>query len=411
MGKATGLMKELSGKIGPLQFQQTKSGKVAVFVAPEVPDTPLRTKKQMEIRLAWGNLGAVYSQFHKTLKRSHEGLAAGTSDYNAFIKENTRMTCVYLKKSELANGGCVLAPYKISDGKLPSIYYDADDQGVLVTDIELGDLVIGEETTVSEFSVAVLTLNDDYEDGDQITFFYGVQMVEPGTGVPRAKIKGQKVKLDVSDDTLLWSCVTGLGFSTVDGYLGMNISIENGAAAWVHSREDEQGTLKVSSQKMTVDSSVLASYMGDAAFEASVQSYGGITNRKVFLRPDDETNVAQGIWYGGGTGTGGNTGGGSGSVTPSTPKLTISRSGTGTSTVTVNGEGVSSGAEIAGGTEVTVSVTPAEGATPTASLNGNTVTLTESEGVYTGSFSMPSGNATLVINSGGASGGGSGDMD
>lgn len=411
MGKATGLMKELSGKIGPLQFQQTKSGKVAVFVAPEVPDTPLRTKKQMEIRLAWGNLGAVYSQFHKTLKRSHEGLAAGTSDYNAFIKENTRMTCVYLKKSELANGGCVLAPYKISDGKLPSIYYDADDQGVLVTDIELGDLVIGEETTVSEFSVAVLTLNDDYEDGDQITFFYGVQMVEPGTGVPRAKIKGQKVKLDVSDDTLLWSCVTGLGFSTVDGYLGMNISIENGAAAWVHSREDEQGTLKVSSQKMTVDSSVLASYMGDAAFEASVQSYGGITNRKVFLRPDDETNVAQGIWYGGGTGTGGNTGGGSGSVTPSTPKLTISRIGTGTSTVTVNGEGVSSGAEIAGGTEVTVSVTPAEGATPTASLNGNTVTLTESEGVYTGSFSMPSGNATLVINSGGASGGGSGDMD
>lgn len=411
MGKATGLMKELSGKIGPLQFQQTKSGKVAVFVAPEVPDTPLRTKKQMEIRLAWGNLGAVYSQFHKTLKRSHEGLAAGTSDYNAFIKENTRMTCVYLKKSELANGGCVLAPYKISDGKLPSIYYDADDQGVLVTDIELGDLVIGEETTVSEFSVAVLTLNDDYEDGDQITFFYGVQMVEPGTGVPRAKIKGQKVKLDVSDDTLLWSCVTGLGFSTVDGYLGMNISIENGAAAWVHSREDEQGTLKVSSQKMTVDSSVLASYMGDAAFEASVQSYGGITNRKVFLRPDDETNVAQGIWYGGGTGTGGNTGGGSGSVTPSTPKLTISRSGTGTSTVTVNGEGVSSGAEIAGGTEVTVSVTPAEGATPTASLNGNSVTLTESEGVYTGSFSMPSGNATLVINSGGASGGGSGDMD
>ena len=444
MGKATGLMKELSGKIGPLQFQQTKSGKVAVFVAPEVPDTPLRTKKQMEIRLAWGNLGAVYSQFHKTLKRSHEGLAAGTSDYNAFIKENTRMTCVYLKKSELANGGCVLAPYKISDGKLPSIYYDADDQGVLVTDIELGDLVIGEETTVSEFSVAVLTLNDDYEDGDQITFFYGVQMVEPGTGVPRAKIKGQKVKLDVSDDTLLWSCVTGLGFSTVDGYLGMNISIENGAAAWVHSREDEQGTLKVSSQKMTVDSSVLASYMGDAAFEASVQSYGGITNRKVFLRPDDETNVAQGLWYGGGAGTGGstsggnggssqggntgggtntggntgggtntggNTGGGSGSVTPSTPKLTISRSGTGTSTVSVNGEGVSSGAEIAGGTEVTVSVTPAEGATPTASLNGNTVTLTESEGVYTGSFSMPSGNATLVINSGGASGGGSGDMN
>ena len=310
MGKATGILKELSGKIGPLQFQQTKSGKVAVFQAPEVPNNPVRTKKQMELRLAWGNLGAVYSQFHKTLKRSHEGLPAGTSDYNAFIKENTRMTCVYLKKSELANGGCVLAPYKISDGKLPGIYYDADDNGVLVTDIELGGLVIGEDTTVSDFSVAVLTLNDDYEDGDQITFFYGVQMVEQGTGVPRAKIKGQKVKLDVSDDTLLWSCVTGLGFSTVDGYLGMNIGIENGAAAWVHTREDEQGNLKVSAQKLTVDSTVLASYMGNAAFEASVQSYGGITNRKVFLRPDDETNTVSFASLSGGAAS---QGGGSGS--------------------------------------------------------------------------------------------------
>ena len=98
-------------------------------------------------------------------------------------------------------------------------------------------------------------------------------------------------------------------------------------------------------------------------------------------------------------------------MTPGVPKLTISRTGTVTSTVTANGEGVSSGAEVAAGTEVTVSVTPAEGTTPTASLNGNSVTLTESEGVYTGSFSMPSANATLVINSGGATGGGSGDMN
>ena len=97
-------------------------------------------------------------------------------------------------------------------------------------------------------------------------------------------------------------------------------------------------------------------------------------------------------------------------MTPSVPKLTINRSGSGTSNVTANGEGVSSGAEIAANTEVTVSVTPAEGATPTASLNGNTVTLTESDGVYSGTFTMPSSNATLVINSGGTTGG-SGDMN
>ena len=83
-----------------------------------------------------------------------------------------------------------------------------------------------------------------------------------------------------------------------------------------------------------------------------------------------------------------------------TPRLTISRSGSGTSSVTVNGNAVNSGAEIAADTEVAISVTPAEGQTPTATLNGSSVTLTESDGTYTGTFTMPSANATLVINSG-----------
>ena len=96
----------------------------------------------------------------------------------------------------------------------------------------------------------------------------------------------------------------------------------------------------------------------------------------------------------------------SGSQTPSVPTLTISRSGSGSSAVTVGGNAVNSGSQIAAGTEVALSVTPAEGQTPTATLNGSSVTLTESDGTYTGTFQMPDGNATLVINSGSTGGGG-----
>jgi hypothetical protein len=49
---------------------------------------------------------------------------------------------------------------------------------------------------------------------------------------------------------------------------------------------------------------------------------------------------------------------------------------------------------------VSVSVTPAAGQTPTATLNGTAVTLTNDSGTYTGTFQMPSSNATLVINTG-----------
>ena len=103
--------------------------------------------------------------------------------------------------------------------------------------------------------------------------------------------------------------------------------------------------------------------------------------------------------------------GNSGSQTPSVPTLTISRSGSGSSAVTVGGNAVNSGSQIAAGTEVALSVTPAEGQTPTATLNGSSVTLTESDGTYTGSFQMPDGNATLVINSGSTGGGGGVDQN
>lgn len=291
MGKATGLLAEISGRVGALMFSKKKSGKTSVYLAPEKKDTPTRTRLQMLIRLVWANLGALYTMFHKTLKQGHENLKDGMSDYNAFIQDNTKLCRVYISKSEHLSGGCVLAPVQITRGSMPSIAHEVNGAGVLVTDIDLGTLTIDDETTVSEFSIAVESNNDDFEEGDQITFFYGQQTIDSVTEVPRAKIKGFKVKLDVEDETGLWNVVSALGFSTVGGKLGMNQTIVDGAAAWIHSREDDQGNLKVSTQRLYVDSSVLSSYMGDEAFESSVESYGGLNgSRKVFLRPDNETN-------------------------------------------------------------------------------------------------------------------------
>jgi len=87
-----------------------------------------------------------------------------------------------------------------------------------------------------------------------------------------------------------------------------------------------------------------------------------------------------------------------------TPILTINKTGSGTATVTAGGNEVNSGAELAENTEVSLSVTPASGQTPSATLNGTSVELTESEGTYTGTFQMPAANATLVINTGNSGG-------
>ena len=101
-----------------------------------------------------------------------------------------------------------------------------------------------------------------------------------------------------------------------------------------------------------------------------------------------------------------------GSETAEGYALTISISGSGSASVTKGGNAVTSGANLNEDDEVEISITPAEGETPTATINGSSIELTESEGVYSGSFAMPGQASSLVINTGGSSGGNGGaDLD
>ena len=101
-----------------------------------------------------------------------------------------------------------------------------------------------------------------------------------------------------------------------------------------------------------------------------------------------------------------------GSETAGGHALSISTIGSGSASVTKDGNAVTSGSNLNEDDEVEISITPAEGETPTATINGAQIELTESEGVYTGSFAMPGQASSLVINTGGSSGGNGGaDLD
>ena len=123
---------------------------------------------------------------------------------------------------------------------------------------------------------------------------------------------------------------------------------------------------------------------------------------------------------GGQSGNGGSQGGNSGSQSGSqsgneggnqnqgsTYALTITKSGTGTASVKNDSEEtINSGDSLASGANVYVAVTPAQGQIPTATLNGESVSLSENDGEYVGTFQMPAQASSLVINSGSVSGGG-----
>ena len=337
MAKISGINTNLRGQIGDYLFRKTKYGTI-VSEAPTRRVTPVRSESQMYIRTQWVNLGAIYRQFNKTLKKAYEGLGNTMSVYNAFVQANINVVKVFITKQMKANGGSVLAPYQITRGTLPSISYAKNGNEVLVTNLSLGSLVIDAQTEVGELADAIVANNAEWESGDQLTFFYGRQTVDEVTNTPRAVIVGTKVVLDVADSTPLWDITGSLGFCSVsdgqDGYvLGMNRVITDGAAAWIHTRESSGGdNLRVGTQSLFVDSSVLAAYQGDSAFEASTNSYGGINKESVFLDPKAirrrggsmqvsspvewfEPSAGSGTTGGSGSETGGSTGGNTGGNT------------------------------------------------------------------------------------------------
>ena len=72
--------------------------------------------------------------------------------------------------------------------------------------------------------------------------------------------------------------------------------------------------------------------------------------------------------------------------------------------MTKDGNAVTSGSNLSEDDEVEISITPAESTTPSATLNGSSIELTENDGVYTGNFAMPGQASSLVINTGSAAG-------
>ena len=295
MGKITGIDRDPSGLVGNVVYRNTKKGTV-VAKTPKKASTPRRSERQMYTRCQLGNVAANFRLFEGRLALGFEDKGAGQSEFNLYVQCNYGgSNAVFITKHERLNGACVLAPYQFTRGTLKSVGYALNADGQLVTNIRVGDLQIGAQTTVGQFTQAVLSLNTGYQEGDQLTFFYGEQDEDPMTGVPRAVLDSWKVVLDSEDETPLYNVVSSLGFMSVQSgsthVLGMTEELQNAGAAWVHSRDDGNGNLKVGTQRLVVVSDILASYQTTAAWKASADSYGGVNTKAVYLNPSSGASV------------------------------------------------------------------------------------------------------------------------
>ena len=284
MAKTKDFLNNVSGKLNDdYQVRETDHGN---FLARNPRYRGVRrSPKQANTRCQLGNMTANYQLFKCKKMQSFEGKEAGQNDFNIFMQVNYDRNPVFLTKQDRKCGGCVLGNYQYSLGSLNPIAYNLNDGGVLVTNLALGGLAIDADTTVAQLAQAIISNNKDWQDQDQLSFFYAEQLVDT-EGVPRATMDPYRVVLSLQDNTKLWTLVTALGFSTVNGCLGMGTALSNAGASWIHSRNAGDGEKSVSTQRMFVVSDILATYQSEAAFLLSAKSYGGINTKDDYLDPE-----------------------------------------------------------------------------------------------------------------------------
>ena len=331
MAILNGIIKKMTGSAGQLTFK-TVNGQTVVSEKVTVVKNA-RTAGQQRQRMKWVNIIRMYSGIAPLLKNGFEKKMAQQSDYNMFVRLNSAASPVYLTKSEADGGGCIAAPYQITQGSLPSIV-SSGEGAEAQTDIALGSLTISASTTVAEFAKAVVDNNADFDYGDQISFYDVLQRVNAETQIPYCQFSASYVVLDKNSAVKLLDQVNKAGFASVGGVLAHGEDEGDGVFAWVHSRYDG-GKTRVSTQFLINNNSLLDDYRSDDAYAEACKSYGGVST--VFLQPD-------------GTGVVSNGTSGSGSTSGSqTPPGGSDSGGSGTEGGTEDGS--EDGSDSAGGSE------------------------------------------------------------
>lgn len=291
MSKFIGIFRKQRGKVGDFVFRKQGSEYI-VSEKPPKKGTSMGTRNQALYRAQWGNLVRFWQSFSDRDKPSFEAATINVSHFNLYMRANINGSRVYLTKDQVRLGGCVVAPYRISEGSLPVVPLTYESGGYYASTIQLGELVIGSSTTVSDFSRAVVENNTDFQSGDQIAVFIATQIVESVGGLPRVTMQGFKIELDTSSDD---AEVTGLldvmgtgNISAVDGHLCV---ARGDGAAIVHSRKSSSGDTLVSTQSFVVNNAVLSLYTTAEARLKAAESYG-IIDRGDWLTPNGENELA-----------------------------------------------------------------------------------------------------------------------
>ena len=272
MSKNNMLLGYARGKVGDLVFARRLGQQTTRAYNANPKDA--KTRSQVTQRVKVANVIAMYRALKNICNHSFEGLDVGQTSYSAFVKANLTGNKVSLTKEAASFGACVVAPYLISRGSLPSIQVEGTGADA-VTNIAVGNLTISGTTTIGQFADALVANNAGIEYGDQLTYVSLVQQTDANTSYPVVVAGIYEVTLNSSSTDKVRDFIPEVGSSVKNGFLAHGALIGRGGFAWILSRKPTGSSLMVSTQRLVLTSPDVYDQFATAdANTRAISSYG-----------------------------------------------------------------------------------------------------------------------------------------
>lgn len=250
---------------------------IARELAPAISNP--RTDAQMSSRVRLANVVAVYRANRAWMKGSFENKKERESDYNAFLRANLSSSQVALTKSEASQGAAVTSPYQVTGGSLLPITH-TKNAAIILTDLFVGNLSLGEQTTVGALSEALLNNNNGLAEGMQLSLIVNVQQARPSDGLPYIIARAYELVLNRTSESLVYaylpSDVQTRAQSAGNNALILNTTnMGSGAACFILS-QTTGGVTRVSTQTLFLfgNDSTYTRYTSATQQADAIASYG-----------------------------------------------------------------------------------------------------------------------------------------
>ena len=273
----------ITGKANNMRFYEL-NGEVIGVTIPAETNNP-KTELQMKQRIKMNNILNMYKYIKGYLQQNFEGIIGNKNASSFFRSYNLMKTPVWLTKAQKESYKFVLAPYVVAQGRINSVGYEFRD-GVFVSDINVGDLEINDETEERVLSSVVCANNEGWTNNDtlQVILLRQKRVASLDEDIVHPTCCSILVNLDNASATKIGeipvleslSNMSRFSLCNIDGKLSVRVDDTTEytyAFAIVHGRGQGREKIVSSQQLCLSDTALNDSYCSSNAFNKAFESY------------------------------------------------------------------------------------------------------------------------------------------